>query len=139
MKKILIAEDEQAIREFIVINLNRAGYQTMEAGNGQEALDLYAQENGDFDVAILDIMMPGEKDGFAVLFTFFVRQMEQKPNHSDNYSACQNDNGYLKQEPSVHPHNCDKTCNHGNYNNQCCHTHGNYNNQCCHIHGNCNN
>lgn len=66
MKKILIAEDEQAIREFIVINLNRAGYQTMEAGNGQEALDLYAQENGDFDVAILDIMMPGEKDGFAV-------------------------------------------------------------------------
>lgn len=66
MKKILIAEDEQAIREFIVINLNRAGYQTMEAGNGQEALDLYAKENGDFDVAVLDIMMPGEKDGFAV-------------------------------------------------------------------------
>ena len=43
MKKVLIAEDEQAIREFIVINLQRAGYETREAGNGQEALDLYAR------------------------------------------------------------------------------------------------
>ena len=66
MKKILIAEDEQAIREFIVINLQRAGYQTWEAGSGQEALDIYAQQNGMFDVAVLDIMMPGDKDGLAV-------------------------------------------------------------------------
>lgn len=65
MKKVLIAEDEQAIREFIVINLQRAGYETREAGNGQEALDLYAREK-DFDVAVLDIMMPGDKDGLAV-------------------------------------------------------------------------
>ena len=33
-----------------------------------------------------------KKDGFAVLLTFFVRQMEQKPNHSDNCSICQNNN-----------------------------------------------
>ena len=62
MKKILIAEDEQAIREFIVINLQRAGYETWEAGSGQEALDIYAQQNGRFDIAVLDIMMPGDKD-----------------------------------------------------------------------------
>ena len=36
-----------------------------------------------------------KKDGFAVLLTFFVRQMEQKRNHSDNCSVCQNDNGSL--------------------------------------------
>ncbi len=66
MKKILIAEDEQAIREFIVINLQRAGYETWEAGSGQEALDIYAQQEGRFDIAVLDIMMPGEKDGLAV-------------------------------------------------------------------------
>ena len=36
-----------------------------------------------------------KKDGFAVLLTFFVRQMEQKCNHSDNCSVCQNDNGSL--------------------------------------------
>ena len=66
MKKILVAEDEQNIREFIVINLKRAGYQTIEAESGDEALELYRKAGGDFDVAILDIMMPGEHDGLAV-------------------------------------------------------------------------
>lgn len=64
MKKILVAEDEQAIREFIVINLRRSGYDVSEAGDGEQALALYEAE-GDFDVAVLDIMMPG-KDGLEV-------------------------------------------------------------------------
>lgn len=66
MKKVLVAEDEQAIREFVIINLKRAGYDCYEASNGEEALDLYNRENGDIDVAVLDIMMPGQYDGFAV-------------------------------------------------------------------------
>ena len=66
MKKILVAEDEQAIREFVVINLKRAGYDTLEAGSGDEALQTYERENGNIDVALLDIMMPGELDGLAV-------------------------------------------------------------------------
>ena len=66
MKKILVAEDEQAIREFVVINLNRAGYDVTEAENGDQALEIYAQQDGNFDVAVLDIMMPGEHDGLSV-------------------------------------------------------------------------
>jgi len=66
MKKILVAEDEQAIREFVVINLRRAGYDAYEASNGEEALELYNQEGGNIDVAVLDIMMPGKYDGLAV-------------------------------------------------------------------------
>lgn len=66
MKKILVAEDEQAIREFVVINLKRAGYVAFEASNGEEALEIYERENGDIDVAVLDIMMPGKYDGLAV-------------------------------------------------------------------------
>ena len=66
MKKILVAEDEQAIREFVVINLKRAGYDTLEAGTGDEALRIYERENGSIDVALLDVMMPGENDGLAV-------------------------------------------------------------------------
>ncbi len=66
MKKILVAEDEQAIREFVVINLKRAGYDAYEASNGEEALAIYEKEGGDFDVAVLDIMMPGKYDGLAV-------------------------------------------------------------------------
>lgn len=66
MKRILVAEDEQTIREFVVINLERAGYETFEASSGEEALALYEKENGNFDMAVLDIMMPGKYDGLAV-------------------------------------------------------------------------
>lgn len=66
MKKILVAEDEQNIREFVVINLKRAGYEAVEAANGEEAMRLYEQANGDFDMAILDIMMPGALNGLDV-------------------------------------------------------------------------
>lgn len=65
MKKILVCEDEDAIRDFVVINLTRAGYEVTEANNGEEALQKYDENNGDFDVAILDIMMPGI-DGLQV-------------------------------------------------------------------------
>ena len=37
MKKVLILEDEVNIRSFVVINLQRAGYEVVEAGEGQEA------------------------------------------------------------------------------------------------------
>ena len=66
MRKILVAEDEQNIREFVVINLVRAGYQVTEAENGDQALQLYRDQDGGFDIAILDIMMPGRNDGLAV-------------------------------------------------------------------------
>lgn len=66
MKTILVAEDEQAIREFVVINLKRAGYETLEAANGEEALKICDREGPKVDVAVLDIMMPGKYDGLAV-------------------------------------------------------------------------
>lgn len=65
MKKVLIAEDEASIREFIVINLKRSGYDVVEAENGEEAINKYGEENGNIDVAVLDIMMP-LKDGLEV-------------------------------------------------------------------------
>ena len=64
MKKVLILEDEVNIRSFVVINLKRAGYDAIEAGTGQEALDRL-RDNPDIGVAILDIMLP-DIDGFEV-------------------------------------------------------------------------
>ena len=64
MKKVLILEDEVNIRSFVVINLQRAGYDTIEAGTGAEALEQLRQ-NPDIGVAILDIMLP-DIDGFEV-------------------------------------------------------------------------
>ena len=66
MKKVLVVEDEQNIRDFVVINLTRAGYTTFEADNGDVALTLYDKENGKIDIAVLDIMLPGSQDGLAV-------------------------------------------------------------------------
>lgn len=65
MKKILIVEDEVAIREFEAINLKRVGYETVEAGSGEEALEIYDSDPEGFDIALLDVMMPG-MDGFAL-------------------------------------------------------------------------
>ena len=64
MKKVLILEDEVNIRSFVVINLKRAGYQTIEAGTGEEALE-QLRLHPDIGVAILDIMLP-DIDGFEV-------------------------------------------------------------------------
>ena len=63
-KKVLVLEDEANIRSFIVINLKRAGYETVEAGTGQEALD-QLKRNPDVNVALLDVMLP-DTDGFEV-------------------------------------------------------------------------
>ncbi len=65
MKRILVAEDEDVIRDFVVINLRRAGYDVTDAPNGEKALQIFEENSGDFDIALLDVMMPGI-DGFEV-------------------------------------------------------------------------
>jgi two-component system, OmpR family, alkaline phosphatase synthesis response regulator PhoP len=64
VKKILVVDDEQEIRELLLYTLTTAGYETAGAANGDEALRLIETELP--DLVILDIMMPGMK-GFQVL------------------------------------------------------------------------
>lgn len=59
MKRIIVAEDESVIREFIVINLERAGYQVTECDDGLKAWEVLENSNFDFEIAIFDVMMPG--------------------------------------------------------------------------------
>ena len=63
-RKILVLEDEASIRSFIVINLQRAGYEVVEAECGEEAIRLL-HDNPDTRVCLLDIMLP-DIDGFEV-------------------------------------------------------------------------
>ncbi|MBZ4671398.1 MAG: two component transcriptional regulator, winged helix family [Oscillospiraceae bacterium] len=65
MKRILVCEDEDVIRDFVVINLQRAGYDVVDVDSGIKALQVFEDENRNFDIALLDIMMPGI-DGFSV-------------------------------------------------------------------------
>ena len=59
MKRILVCEDEDAIRDFVVINLKRSGYDVIDVSNAAQAMDAYVHYGGLIDVALLDIMMPG--------------------------------------------------------------------------------
>ena len=65
MKRVLVCEDEDSIREFVVINLVRSGYEVVDVNCGEDALKAYDEKDGGFDVALLDIMMPGI-DGMQV-------------------------------------------------------------------------
>ncbi|WP_099468287.1 response regulator transcription factor [Konateibacter massiliensis] len=62
MSKILVVDDEDRIRAIIKKYAEFEGYQIVEAANGMEAVEKCKAE--DFDVMILDIMMP-ELDGFS--------------------------------------------------------------------------
>lgn len=63
-KRILVCEDEEAIRDFVVIHLKRSGYDVFDVPSGEMAVKAWEQGMR-FDVAILDIMMPG-MDGTQV-------------------------------------------------------------------------
>lgn len=63
-KKVLVLEDEASIRSFVVINLERVGYEVVEAECGEQALEILQQQK-DVGVALLDIMLP-DIDGFEV-------------------------------------------------------------------------
>ncbi|MBQ3940792.1 MAG: response regulator [Oscillospiraceae bacterium] len=65
MKRVLVCEDEDVIRGFVIINLRRAGYDVTDVNCGEDALRAYDEAEGKFDIAVLDIMMPG-LDGIAV-------------------------------------------------------------------------
>ncbi len=63
MTKILLVEDEEAIRKFVKINLERENYEIFEASTGEEGIEI-ARKNKP-EIVVLDIMLPGI-DGFEV-------------------------------------------------------------------------
>jgi DNA-binding response OmpR family regulator len=67
---ILVADDEQDIRELVAYRLRRAGYAVIQARDGEEAYQLAAAAR-DLDMAVLDVMMP-RLNGFDL--TYRLRQ-----------------------------------------------------------------
>ncbi len=65
MARILVAEDEAALRGQIVRALIADGHDAVAAADGGEALDVLVRENGRFDVLLTDIKMP-VMDGIAL-------------------------------------------------------------------------
>ena len=63
--KILVVDDESRMRKLVKDFLNRAGYQVLEAGDGEEAVDVFFSTKG-IDLLVLDVMMP-RMDGWEVV------------------------------------------------------------------------
>ena len=64
MRRVLVVEDEESIRELIALNLRMAGYEVLEAGSAEKGLELLGSE-GKCDAAVLDVMLPG-MNGFSL-------------------------------------------------------------------------
>lgn len=62
-KKILIVDDEKAIVDILSHNLKREGYETLQAYDGEEAIEKMKEEKP--DLVLLDVMLP-KMDGFSV-------------------------------------------------------------------------
>jgi DNA-binding response OmpR family regulator len=63
---VLIVEDEQHLADGLRFNLEAEGYRVTTVEDGETGLALLTERSGDFDVLVLDIMLPG-KDGFTVM------------------------------------------------------------------------
>ncbi len=61
-REILLVDDDPAVRDVTAAMLRECGYSVIEAGSGQEALEVMAKRDG-FDLMILDYAMPGMNGG----------------------------------------------------------------------------
>jgi two-component system cell cycle sensor histidine kinase/response regulator CckA len=64
--RILLVEDEEGVRGIAAQLLASCGYQVMEAGDGEQALEIIKEHSGNIDLLISDVVMPG-MDGPALL------------------------------------------------------------------------
>jgi len=74
-KRVLIVDDEEVIRKFLKIHLNKLGYEVVEAIDGEKAIEKVGE--GKLDLIICDVMMPN-KNGWEV-----VREAKTNPKTSD--------------------------------------------------------
>ena len=65
MNEILLVEDEEHLARGLKFNPEAEGYRTKVVGDGETALELLLKQRSEFDLLVLDVMLPG-KDGFAV-------------------------------------------------------------------------
>ena len=73
--KVLVVDDESRMRKLVSDFLTRDGYEVIEAGDGEEAVEIFFQ-NKDIAVILLDVMMP-KMNGWQVLKT--IREYSQVP------------------------------------------------------------
>ena len=65
MSSVLVVEDEKHLADGLRYNLNAEGYDVDTAGSAEDALALLSDDQKNYDVVVLDVMLPG-MDGFSL-------------------------------------------------------------------------
>jgi PAS domain S-box-containing protein len=82
-KRILVVEDESPLRALVQSLLERDGYRVIDAANGVEALRVWEEQRGDFDLLLTDMVMPEGMSGRELA----AKLKAQKPNLKVIYSS----------------------------------------------------
>ena len=85
-RTILVVEDEEMVREFIVQALSSLGYRILPAANGHEALEVWATRRDDIDLLLTDMVMPGSISGRQLAQTLFGEKPGLKIIFTSGYS-----------------------------------------------------
>lgn len=86
-EKILVVEDEARVRAVMVRSLRSMGYQVFEASNAREALSLWEKINGELDLLVTDMVMPGGMSGLELAETLRRRRPDLPVVIASGYSA----------------------------------------------------
>jgi two-component system, cell cycle sensor histidine kinase and response regulator CckA len=96
-KTILIAEDDASVRELMVRVLNRAGYSTLTACNGEEAIRVFEANSDRISLALLDVVMP-KMSGRAVYQGIKMLNPDAKVVFCSGYDPETSCNGFVAKE-----------------------------------------
>ena len=97
-EKILLVEDEAALRGLASKLLQQQGYQIVEAGSGVEALEIWEQHGGVFDLLLTDMVMPGGVTGRELAERLLADKPELKVIFTSGYSTDMVGNNFVLEE-----------------------------------------
>ncbi|MFH1227038.1 MAG: PAS domain S-box protein [Planctomycetota bacterium] len=83
--RILIVEDEPAIRDYAEMALKKFGYTVFKAGNADEALAIFENEQGRFDLVFSDVVLPG-KNGIVMVQELISKKPDLKVLMTSGYT-----------------------------------------------------
>ncbi len=84
---ILLVEDEEMLRDFVSTALDSLGYRVLSAGNGREALEIWATRRDDIDLLLTDVVMPESISGRELAHTLIMEKPGLKVIFTSGYSA----------------------------------------------------
>lgn len=84
-ERILVVEDDIAVREYVVLQLERLGYRVVAAGDGAEALQIF-DDGHDFDLILTDVILRGEMSGVEVVQAAQEKKADLKSIYMSGYT-----------------------------------------------------